>query len=332
MRPQPEPAVSSATIEASAPGKVVVSGEYAVLAGAPALVAAVSRRVTCRLSARSRGGWHFASTGFDAEQALAKDAVFRAAPTTLAGIARRFVPAAAAPPHLHVAVDSSPCYLDGRKLGVGSSAATVVAVAAAFAALGGETPTLAALYDVHAEFQGGGSGLDVAAAVAGGVIRFQERRVALVRLPPGLHLVFVFAGASSSTRQLVGKFNAWRGGGTPRPLQRLADAAQDVADCTTNAESFVDSLGDYSLALERMDRSAGIGVFGPAHRRALAVAQRCGVAYKPCGAGGGDVGLCATTTAANAAAFARDAERSGLTVLPMEISPDGLDVRSHEPD
>lgn len=321
--------MSSAIITASAPGKVVVSGEYAVLAGAPALVAAVDRRVTCALSARSQGGWHFASAGFDAEQTLTRDEVLRAAPTSLAGVAKRFV-AATAPPHLHVAVDSSPCYLRGEKLGVGSSAATVAAVAAAFAALGGETPKLATLYELHAEFQGGGSGLDVAAAVAGGVIRFQERRVALAPLPPGLHMVFVFAGASSRTQELVGKFDAWRDGGTPRPLQRLAEAAQDVADCTTNAESFVDSLSEYSLALERMDRSARIGIFGPGHRRALAAAQLCGVAYKPCGAGGGDVGLCATTSAANAAAFARAAESGGLTVLPMEISPHGLDVRSHE--
>lgn len=322
--------MQSATIEASAPGKVVLSGEYAVLAGAPALVAAVDRRVACTLSPRSTGGWHFASTGFEAEQTLARANVFRAPPTTLAGIARRVVPASAAPEHLHVAVDSSSCYLGGRKIGVGSSAATVVSAAAAFAALVRETPKLAALYDLHAEFQGGGSGLDVAAAVAGGVVRFQQRRIAPVRLPPGLHTVFVFAGASSRTQELVGRFNAWREGGEPKPLQRLIGAAQDVADCTTNAESFVDSLGEYALALERMDRNARIGIFGAEHRRALAIAEQCGVVYKPCGAGGGDVGMCATTSAADAVAFASAAEGVGLTVLGMEISLDGLDVRSRE--
>ena len=39
-------------IVASAPGKAVVSGEYAVLAGAPALIAALDRRVTCTLCGR----------------------------------------------------------------------------------------------------------------------------------------------------------------------------------------------------------------------------------------------------------------------------------------
>ena len=51
-------------IEVSAPGKLVVSGEYAVLTGAPALVAAVDRRVTCTLAPRHSGGWRFVSTGF----------------------------------------------------------------------------------------------------------------------------------------------------------------------------------------------------------------------------------------------------------------------------
>ena len=37
------------TIVASAPGKIVVSGEYAVLVGAPALAAAVDRRVRCAI-------------------------------------------------------------------------------------------------------------------------------------------------------------------------------------------------------------------------------------------------------------------------------------------
>ena len=51
-------------IEASAPGKLVLSGEYAVLSGGPALVAAVDRRVTCTLSSREQGGWRFLSSGF----------------------------------------------------------------------------------------------------------------------------------------------------------------------------------------------------------------------------------------------------------------------------
>ena len=324
--------MSNVAIVASAPGKLVLSGEYAVLVGAPALVAAVDRRVSCTVAPRCRGGWQFASTGFEAQAALSRTDVLCAAPNTLAGIARRVLPAEALPEHLHVAVDSSPCFRDGVKLGVGSSAATVVALAGALAALGGEMPTLDTLYDLHGAFQGGGSGLDVAAAVTGGVIRFQERRIAPARLPEGLHVVFVFGGKSARTQELVARFDAWRNlpGRQTQALERLAGAAEGVADCTANAESFVAALSDYALALERLDRAARIGIFDDGHRSAAQIAAGCGVAYKPCGAGGGDTGFAASASAGDAAAFAREVENAGLIVLNMEFSPDGLDVRSDQ--
>lgn len=48
-------------VESSAPGKLVLSGEYAVLAGAKALVAAVDRRVVCLVQRRNEGDWSFKS-------------------------------------------------------------------------------------------------------------------------------------------------------------------------------------------------------------------------------------------------------------------------------
>ena len=312
-------------IEASAPGKLVLSGEYAVLAGAPALVAAVDRRVTCTLHVREAGGWRFVSTGHDDDLTLTRDAVFAASADSLAGVVGRLINASAAPEHLAVRVDSSPCYLDDAKLGVGSSAALVAAVAAAFSVLGGESPGLATLYDVHAGFQGGGSGLDVAAAVTGGVIRFQERRVVPARLP-NLHKAFVFAGSSTKTADLVARFDVWRGRTEPPLLKRLVEAAVEVADCTDSAGLFLDALREYSDVLERMDRMARIGIFGPGHQAARDIAARCGVVYKPCGAGGGDTGIGLAEDGQAVRRFAQDAQSAGLTIVPMEIERDGIRI------
>ena len=44
-------------VRTSAPGKVILSGEYAVLDGAPAVVMAVDRRARVSVSAGS-GDWH----------------------------------------------------------------------------------------------------------------------------------------------------------------------------------------------------------------------------------------------------------------------------------
>lgn len=314
-------------IEASAPGKLVVSGEYAVLAGAPALVAAVDRRVTCTLSVRDDGGWRFLSTGYEDDVSLAKDAVFRAAPNTLPGIVPQLLGEAAAPAHIEVRIDSTPCQLDGQKLGVGSSAALVAALASAFSVLGGSPPTLAGLYEIHAAFQGGGSGLDVAAAVTGGVIRFQDRRVVPARLPR-LHQVFVFVGSSTKTTDLIAKFDAWRDGGTPPILQRLTEAAVEVADCTRDAGLFLDAMREYGDILERLDITARIGIFGAGHRKAREIAGRCGVVYKPCGAGGGDTGIGMAEEPEAAARFADRARDAGLKIVPMEAAQDGIRIHN----
>lgn len=315
-------------IEATAPGKLVLSGEYAVLAGAPALVAAVDRRVTCALAERESGDWRFVSTGFEDDRSLPKSAVFEAAPDTVAGISRRAYGDGEAPDHLRITIDSSPCYHRGVKLGVGSSAAMVTAVATAFGFLGGSAPGLAELYEFHADYQGGGSGLDVAAAVTGGVIRFQDRVVAPVRLPQGVHLSFVFTGTGTRTPELLSAFEAWRRQGATAQLERLAAAAREIADCTATADAFADALGEYADVLERLDQSARIGIFGPGHRRARELAGRLGVVYKPCGAGGGDTGIGVSTDPAAIAAFERQASAAGLVVLPVAISAEGVRVRT----
>ena len=55
-------------IRASAPGKVVLWGEYAVLTGAPGLVLAVDRRAGCTLTPGG-GTWNFETRGLAAPAA-----------------------------------------------------------------------------------------------------------------------------------------------------------------------------------------------------------------------------------------------------------------------
>ncbi|MCY3839610.1 MAG: hypothetical protein OXH09_13335 [Gammaproteobacteria bacterium] len=314
-------------IEASAPGKLVISGEYAVLTGAPALVAAVDRRVTCTLAPKDSGGWHFVSTGFDDDRTTSKDEVFVAPPTTIPGVVRRSIAATDAPTHIEVRIDSSDCYRDGVKLGIGSSAATVTALASAFGVMAGEAPRLTDLYDLHAGFQGGGSGLDIAASVTGGVIRFEERVATPVRLPREVHFAFVFTGSGSRTAALLATFDAWRQRGATAPLERLAAAAREVVDCTMHPDAFLGALSEYADLLERFDQSTRIGIFGPGHRRARELSSRHGVVYKPCGAGGGDTGVVVSTDMEAIVTFEQRVAADGLVVLPMEISPDGVRVR-----
>lgn len=314
-------------IETSAPGKVVLSGEYAVLVGAPALVAALNRRVTCRLTIRRQGGWEFLGTGHDMQQRMSQDDVLASSASTLAGIVPQVLRPDETPAHVRVELDSSACYLDGVKLGIGSSAAVVASFATALAGLAGRSCALADLLALHGQLQGGGSGLDVAAAATGGVIRFTQGDAVPAQLPADLHLRLVFAGHDTDTSSMLARFRLWRGGEIPAALGKLRRAAEDVAARAagaTRTQDFLNALATLATALEQMDEAAGIGIFGPAHQAAARLAEQEGVVYKPCGAGGGDIGMAASDSLERLEAFVAAISERGLTPVDADIDADGV--------
>ena len=315
-------------VQASAPGKLVLAGEYAVLAGAPAVVAAIDRRVICRIAASKSGEWSFRSKGFEAHSRHSRNALPTAPgdPATLAhhALHRLGVDAGTLPAHLDFEIDSRPCFQGTAKLGLGSSAAATVAVAAALSALGGVEYALPQLLAIHRDLQGGsGSGLDVAASFEGGVIRYQSGEAQGVHWPADIRSVFVYVGWSTETRDLVRRFNRWRGDGEPPELRRLVECAHAVAE---PAAPFLEALATYVDALDALDRAAGIGIVSEPHRLATTLARRHGALYKPCGAGGGDMGVALSKDAGALRRFAASATEAGMQVVDASIDPKGVQV------
>lgn len=324
-------------IRATAPGKVVLWGEYAVLAGAPALVMAVDRRAACEIGAGGGAGWHIEALGHPApaESVRVEDlgagrppdaaSVRHVAWHVLAALDRNGLPAEG-----RVTLDTRP-FQDpaGRgKLGLGSSAALTVAVYAAFARLLGQPCRYEAALDVHRRLQGGrGSGIDVAAAWHGGTCRFRRPaadggEATPWPLPRETHLGFVFAGAPSATGGHLERLEAWlaRGGGAE--LDALADAAGRLFA----VDDPVTALPDYVERLEALDRAAGLGIYSEAHRRLARLATTAGVVYKPCGAGGGDIGAAFSRDAAAIERFCRLAADRGFLPLALETASHGVEV------
>ena len=322
--PQPQPPV----ITAWAPGKAVLAGEYAVLAGPPAIVAALDRGVICRITPAKAGDWTCISHGYRARSTHPRERL----PTTPGDpaalvrlcLARLQLPARTLPRHLTLEIDSRPCFLNGVKLGVGSSAAAVVAVAAALARLGNIRCDLAQLFAIHKDLQGpAGSGLDVAASWHGGVIRFRAGRGEPFALPAGLRFAFVHAGWSSDTRQLLQRFDAWRKGGCPPALRKLMACAERLAEASAESE-FLSGFAAFAEALAALDRAAGIGIHSSAHLAAGAAARRHRVLYKPCGAGGGDLGVAVSDDADALRGWQDEAAAAGLHPVDAGIAPHGL--------
>lgn len=184
------------TLTASAPGSIMITGEHAVVYGAPAIVCAIEQRIRIRVSTRADREIHI-------ESALA------AHHTDLATLADhpqlRFLIAALRqnPPAsgLDITIDSD---IDPT-LGLGSSAAVTAAITALLYRLRGQNPDLLALhraaYRTILTVQQRGSGADLAASLAGGIIAYQNRPFTVITpLPaPPSGLSLRYAGYKTPT-------------------------------------------------------------------------------------------------------------------------------------
>lgn len=297
-------------MKARAPGKILLSGAYAVLDGAPAIVAAVDRYVTA-----------------DGER-----------PAERVTDEVRVALGAANVPWF----DASELRRGDRKLGVGSSAAILVASlavrvlermpGASDGALAAEVfaPALAA----HRAAQRGGSGVDVAASAYGGVLSFRREQggsapslQALV-LPAGLALEVYFSGESASTPELIARVEGLRAS-EPALHERLlgaqAAAASEAesAALASDAERFVRALSEQGRVLGELGARAGAGIVTRACRALAELAEREGGTALPSGAGGGDV-LVFAGTHPSSPEFRALAERLGHELLPLSIGARGV--------
>ncbi len=226
---------------ARAPGKLFVSGEYVVLMGAPAVIAAVDRHAEVRVTRSEKAGplvVRSLAEGTSWEAPVARNEMpggdAGAVLAALHAVAER----AEVPAHLgaEVVVDSRPFLVGERKLGLGRSSATLVAAVAAFLATRGR-PTREGILEralaANALFQEGrGSGADLAAAVHGGVVEVCRQdaglRVQSRALPRGVHLVAGWTGESAPTGLLLARFAA-AAAREPMSLGPLREVARRAA-------------------------------------------------------------------------------------------------------
>jgi len=327
-------------IVARAPGKLVLTGEYAALCGGPALVAAIDRHVELRLrwgpgpgpvvveSRAENGRWVIADpereepTGGDRGAVLAALRVASAWAPALAGRSA------------NVIVDSRPFLLDGKKLGIGRSAATVTAAAAAFLASAGHrdpAETLEAAVAAHALFQEGhGSGADVAATAHGGVIEFRRSAGRIQTtpraLPDGLELLVGWTGEPMPTDPLIKRFASAASTREPAALAALCEVAERAAAAAVAGDRsrFLAAVRSTAELLDRLGHEVGIPIVTSALARLIAAAERCGAAAKPSGAGGGDCGIAFATSPAQAEAIRAAWQAAGIVPLRIAIAPAGV--------
>ena len=300
---------------ATAPGKLVIAGEYAVLEGAPAIAAAVNKRAKASVTAAKTGELLIANTGirFPFELGAGGQPVWSREPgdqgSVLAAVlaalaAGKQFPGGLTPWKIELCSRDFYAHLsDGStpKLGIGSSAAVTVALTAALQCCAGGNPDLDLCLAAHRFLQDGGSGIDVATAWFGGVVLMQPGAEAVPAVrplswPAGLHIRPVWTGVSASTPIMLQRLAAFRqNSGTlyTTVMQRFGTALESILGHwqLEDAAALSAGLMYYGELLAEFDRVAEIGIWSDGHRRILDLARSMQVGYKPSGAGGGDFGL-----------------------------------------
>jgi len=299
-------------MRAKAPGKVVLSGAYVVLDGAPAVVAAVDRYAIAYASRRA---------------------------ANLTTELRAAFPAGDAP-----YVDSNALRYEGRKMGLGSSAAAIVAALTCSLHESSSVPPSETISDIvlerafqaHRTAQGGGSGIDIVASTLGGVqVCSLEERGRLPRhqatmIPSTLVCEVWLCPNSASTPALLSQVQVFS-------QQHPATYQRIVAPAVNGAREFVSGLLENDAARvvrgakEQRDSMAELGHATGApillsymdELHQLANKQH-GV-FAQAGSGGGDVSLYFGTVPSSPHLRQR-ATAHGLRLLPLLFGAKGAHI------
>jgi len=304
---------------ASAPGKVILCGEYAVLDGAPAISMALDRRAVVTLTPASNGRKRLESIG------LAGATDRRLFDCAVAAVG------AEKTDEYSFVLDTSEFSDAGsaKKFGIGSSAALMVALCRALAGdeiSDRDVGEIAAT--AHREFQGGaGSGVDIATSVAGGLIEFQMAGNAVTGLtwPAGLTFALLWSGVPVSTKERVDKLSE---SVQKKSRKALSDVAATAAAAwgSGDADAVITGQREYSDALMRFSVDHDLDIFDAGHEALSRAAIDEGIVYKPCGAGGGDIGIALATDTSKLDEFIERACAMGFRHLDFGIDLAGVNL------
>ncbi|ROS74422.1 phosphomevalonate kinase [Cellulomonas sp. PhB143] len=359
-------------IRVQAPGKLYVAGEYAVVdPGGAAVLVAVDRYVTVDLHERADDGAGTVRSRQLATGGLAwvreRGDLVPTRPDPTAAPVLAAVRAADAlalargrrPRGYDLAVSSTLDAEDGRKLGLGSSAAVTVAAVRAVAALHGldlsDLAVLKVALAAQVTHDPSGSGGDLAASAHGGWVRYTspdraavaalvaahglpaavERDwpglgVAALPAPASVDLHVGWTGVPASSRRLVADAL------TPDDRSPAADRRDALRDLRTGSDRAVEALAaalraddarrmlgavrDARSALTAYGRRTGVVIETPALTALVDAAERAGGAGKSSGAGGGDCGIALLPAGHETGTMTAAWRDSGVQLLPLRVT------------
>lgn len=348
----------------SAPGKLYIAGEYAVVEpGYPAIIAAIDKSVTVNIERKETcGRIQWANATLDLRRSATNQwntdgnvSPFR---FVLSAIERteRYIQSLGKQLGVYqLSVSSDLTRKDGRKYGLGSSAAVTVAC----------TKAILAFYDVkieqqivfklaalaHLAVQGNGSCGDIAAAVYGGWIAYTsfDRKwlapfislendwlellemdwpklsIQPLVLPMELHLIVGWTGTPASTAKLINRVEKARRGkekGYQHFLKQSKTCVEKmIAGFLKQQPEFVlEGIRENRRILAQLANLCGILIETDKLHQLCTIAENHRGAAKPSGAGGGDCGIVLADQQTDQKALIEEWNAHEITPLDLHVS------------
>lgn len=348
-------------IKTSAPGKMILLGEYAVLEDAPALVCAVNKFAVVTMEPLPGMEFRFSAPSLglvDLPFVVTPKGHVRFDPSLAPGKLKRlslfsgifeYAYAHIKPQKNHgwfIDINTDDFYSQAlhTKFGFGSSAALCSALVAAMAKAFGQNSDAGALFrlalNAHHFAQGKiGSGIDIAASYFGGYLIYQrvfpddppDKLPQKIGACDGLHFKPVFTGRSASTRTLVRGVNQLKEH-SPEIYIGIMNQLKQISLQGSlhfkehNTTDFLDDVVLFYQALKELGDRSGMPIISESHQKIFDIARAEGVAYKPSGAGSGDIGILFSDDTRRLSKAEEKVRTAGYFPLEIKVEEQGVRV------
>lgn len=351
-------------ISAKAPGKLYIAGEYAVVeTGNPAIIVALDQFVKVTIEKSEKYGSIVSKQYQDSSiqwQRRGGEIVLDNRDNTFNYIlsAIRLTEEYAQSlgcnmETYHLKVNSELDSPDGKKYGLGSSAAVTVATINALCQFYDLPLTKDRLFKLaaiaHLDVQGNGSLGDIAASVYGGWIayrsfdrewlksaRYEEDLTNLIDIPwpeldirpltppTDLKLLIGWTGSPASTSRLVDKVAFKKGQqltGYHKFLQASSKCLNDIISGfeSNNLEKIKLGITHNRQLLQKLSRLTQVDIETPLLTKMCEIAERHQAAAKTSGAGGGDCGIMITDKTVSDTQLIAELQANGVQILPLAV-------------
>jgi len=351
-------------ITAQAPGKLYIAGEYAVVeTGLPAVIVALNQFVTVSIEKSADYGsimskqyqensLYWSRQG-DEMVFDNRDNPFHYILSAIRLTEKYALEAGKRLSLYHLRINSELDSADGKKYGLGSSAAVTVATIKALLAYYELPLSKDKLYKLaaiaHLDVQGNGSLGDIAASVYGGWIAYQafdrdwlqairressltellalewpQLNIELLTPPANLQLMIGWTGSPASTSQLVDRI-------TIAKAKKRADYQSFLEQSAACLQTMINGFKQKNLAviqaqikrnrelLQQLSDFSQVSIETPLLRKMCDLAEEFGGAAKSSGAGGGDCGIAILDAALPTHQLAADWEQNGIERLALAV-------------